>query len=293
MTRERIQEMRRAGITWVQPGVENLHTEALRLMDKGIQGWQNVQFLKMARELGLTLTWSILWGLPGEKDEWYGEMADWIPALEHIPPPTGFGRIQFDRYSVYHEEAQRFGLILFPIGSLSFVYPVGPADLDGLAYYFATEPGVGPLRYTIGELEAVSRTPGVQAMDEALNDWKISHEEGQPMLSMAQRGEVLEITDSRSCRSSERHVLTGLARAVCLACDAAPQQAKLAEIVARDHGITATDGQLAEITGKLLADRLILAMDGRFVGVALKGTPRALATEFPGGDFHISDPGYI
>lgn len=286
MTRDRVEEMLRAGITWVQPGVENLHSEVLRLMDKGIQGWQNVQFLKWARELGLRLTWSIIWGFPGEKDEWYEEMAGWLPALEHIPPPQALVRVRYDRYSVYHEQARRYGLILFPIGSMSFVYPVGPADLDGLAYFFATEPGTGPLRYVTAELEAVSRSPGVQTMDEAFSDWQSSHQEGEPVLSMADRGEELEITDSRSCRSSERHVLTGLARAVCLACDAAPRQAKLAEIVARDHGITATDGQIAEITSKLQADRLILAMDDRFIGLALKGTPPALASEFPGGDFH-------
>jgi len=81
-------------------------------------------------------------------------------------------------------------------------------------------------------------------------------------------------------------VLTGLARAACLACDAAPRQAKLAEIIARDHGITATDSQLAETISKLLADRLILAMDDRYIGLALKGTPPALATEFPGGDVY-------
>jgi len=41
-----------AGIMWVQPGIESLHSEVLALMDKGIQGWQNVQLLKWARELG-------------------------------------------------------------------------------------------------------------------------------------------------------------------------------------------------------------------------------------------------
>src|SRR4029077_7134134 len=53
-----------AGVMWVQPGIESLHSEVLALMDKGIQGWQNVQLLKWARELGLRLSWSILWGFP-------------------------------------------------------------------------------------------------------------------------------------------------------------------------------------------------------------------------------------
>jgi len=76
-----------AGIMWVQPGIESLHSEVLALMDKGIQGWQNVQLLKWARELGLRLSWSILWGFPGEKDDWYEDMAEWLPALAHLHGP--------------------------------------------------------------------------------------------------------------------------------------------------------------------------------------------------------------
>jgi ribosomal peptide maturation radical SAM protein 1 len=289
-TRERIEEMLRAGITWVQPGIENLHTEVLRLMDKGIQGWQNVQLMKWARELGLRLSWSILWGFPGEKDEWYEEMAGWIPALEHIPPPAATVKLRFDRYSVYHEQARKYGLILFPIGSLSFVYPVGAADLEGLAYFFSTEPGAGPLRYQDGEKEAVLKRAGIRAVRNAVFNWQVAHAaDSPPVLSMADRGGELEIIDSRSCRSSGRHVLTGLARAVCLACDAAPRQAKLAEIIARDHGITATDGQFAEITGKLLSDRLILPMDDRYMGLALKNAPRLPdSTQFPGGHVAVN-----
>ena len=135
-----------AGIMWVQPGIESLHSEVLRLMDKGIQGWQNVQLLKWARELGLRLSWSILWGFPGEKDDWYEDMAEWLPALAHLPPPAATPRVRYDRYSVYHEQASQQGLILFPIGTLSLVYPAGPGDLDALAYFFTTEPNSGPLR---------------------------------------------------------------------------------------------------------------------------------------------------
>jgi hypothetical protein len=67
----------RAGVTWVQPGIESLHSGVLKLMDKG------VQLLKWSRELGRRLSWSILWGFPGKKDDWYTDMAGWLPALEH------------------------------------------------------------------------------------------------------------------------------------------------------------------------------------------------------------------
>ena len=78
-------------------------------MDKGIGGWQNVQLLKWSRQLGLRLSWSILCGFPGEKDDWYTDMAGWLPALEHLQPPASTPRIRYDRHSVYQEQAQRPG----------------------------------------------------------------------------------------------------------------------------------------------------------------------------------------
>jgi len=282
--------MIRAGITWVQPGIESLHTEVLRLMDKGIQGWQNIQLLKWCRELGLPLFWSIIWGFPGEKDDWYREMAAWVPPLEHLQAPDAMNRIRFDRYSVYHENARRLGLILFPVDALSFVYPVGPADLEGLSYFFATEPGVGPLRYMSSVTEALSRTQGTQAVFNAIRDWRMAWVTGkESMLRMEDREGVLTITDSRSCARSDRHVLTGLARAVCLACDEAPRPGKLPGIIGRDFGLTATDDEIAAVTDRLISDRLVLAMDGRLVGLALRAKPAAMpdSTEFPGGYFSV------
>jgi hypothetical protein len=259
-------------------------------MDKGIQGWQNVQLLKWCSEFGLQLSWSVLSGFPGEKDEWYEEMAAWLPALEHLPAPAGTPRVRFDRYSVYEQHARRYGLILFPIGALSFVYPVTPADLDGLTYFYATEPGVGPQRHKAGEREAIAANPGVQAVCNLARDWGVAHVVGKPPeLWMEDRDGVLAITDSRGCARSARHVLTGLARAVCLACDDAPRPGKLPDIIGHDFGITATDDEIAAVTDKLISDRLVLAMDGRLVGLALRTRPRAMpdSSEFPGGYFSV------
>ena len=286
VTKERVQDMMRAGITWVQPGIENLHTEVLRLMDKGIQGWQNVQLLKWSRELGLRLDWSILWGFPGEKQEWYEAMASWVPALEHLQPPLNVVRIRYDRYSVYHEQARRYGLILFPLGGMSLVYPLGPADLHDLAPFFATEPNVGPYRYMKDVIDAMVGAPHAHAVFNAARDWRTAHEQRQPVLTGEDRDGVLEITDTRSCARSPRRTLTGLARAVCLACDAAPREDKLAEIIGRDFGLAATGSQIAEITHELVSDRLVLRMDGRLVGLHLPPDIPALAgdDESPGGN---------
>jgi len=276
-----------AGIMWVQPGIESLHSEVLRLMDKGIQGWQNVQLLKWARELGLRLSWSILWGFPGEKDDWYEDMAGWLPALAHLPPPAATPRVRYDRYSVYHEQASQQGLILFPIGTLSLVYPAGPGDLDALAYFFTTEPNSGPLRIIQTLSEAVTANPGIRAVTRAVRDWAAAHRSGElPVLTMEDRAGVLEITDTRACARTSRQLLTGLSRAVLLACDSAPRPARLAEVVGRDGGITASQDEIDAVVRKLRDDRLVLSMDDRLVGLVLHGpVPDHIPdySEFPGG----------
>jgi ribosomal peptide maturation radical SAM protein 1 len=287
VTKAQVAALVDAGITWVQPGIESLHSEVLALMDKGIQGWQNVQLLKWSRELGLRLSWSILWGFPGEKDDWYQDMAQWLPALTHLPPPAATPRVRFDRYSVYHEQARALGLILFPLGTLSLIYPVGPGDLDALTYFFTTEPGSGPLRIIESLNQAVTGNPGIGAVTQAVRGWAAAHHGGPlPVLTMEDRAGVLEITDTRACARTSRQLLTGLARAVLLACDAAPRPGRLAGIVGRDNGITASPDEIDAVVRKLLDDRLVLAMDDRLVGLVLRSpVPDRIPgySEFPGG----------
>jgi ribosomal peptide maturation radical SAM protein 1 len=287
VSRDQVAALVDAGITWVQPGIESLHSEVLRLMDKGIQGWQNVQLLKWARELGLRLSWSVLWGFPGEKDDWYEDMARWLPALTHLPPPAATPRVRFDRYSVYHERARALGLVLFPIGALSLVYPVGPGDLDALAYFFATEPDSGPLRIIQTLSEAVTNNPGIDAVTRGVRDWSAAHRGGElPVLAMEDRAGVLEITDTRACARTSRQLLTGLARAVLLACDSAPRPARLAGIVRREAGLPARQDEIDAVVRRLCDDRLVLPMDGRLVGLVLHGpVPGRIPdySEFPGG----------
>jgi ribosomal peptide maturation radical SAM protein 1 len=285
VSREQVKALVAAGVTWVQPGIESLHTDVLRLMDKGLQGWQNIQLLKWSRQLGLRLSWSLLWGFPGEKDDWYLDMSAWLPALEHLQPPAATPRVRFDRYSLYHEQAQRRGLILFPLGSMAAVYPVSPADLDGLTYFFSTEPGAGPLRYMQDLVSTVDRRPGIKALIAAARAWRGGYGGGkQPMLLMKDLSDKIVITDSRSCALTPQHVLAGLAREVYLACDAAPRRDRLAGLVG------ATEGQIEEIASRLVADRLALEIDGRLVALALSPDPPPLPdhTQFPGGHVYAT-----
>lgn len=291
LSRKHLETLVSAGITWVQPGIESLSSDVLRLMDKGVRAWQNLQLLKWSRELGLRLSWSMLWGFPGERDEDYQEIAGWLPMLEHLQPPSSLLHLRYDRYSVYHQNAKQLGMILMPVRAMSYVYPLAPADLDGLTYFFTTEAGPGPLDVNVtarGEL--AERRPGILAVGEAVSQWRTEFLVARPpILSMVDRDGVLDIVDSRRCARQPRVTLSGAVRAVCLACDTAPRGDHLAAILGSDFGIDVPADELAAIVARLSRDGLILPIDGRLVGLAVRDAVPALPhyTEFPGGHIYL------
>lgn len=315
LSRPQLELLARSGIRWIQPGIESLHSEVLRLMDKGVAGWQNIQLLKWCGELGIRLAWSVLWGFPGEKDDYYQEMAEWIPLLEHLQAPFGLNPLAYHRYSVYHAQAQRLGLILFPVTAMSYVYPVHDGDLDQLAYFFTNDPSRGKLD-PFGRNPDGSLRPGVQATLEGIERWIANaHSRRPPVLSMTDHDGELDIVDTRGCATKAFRTLTGLDRAVLLACDSSPRPEHLAEAVrrggfgdavdARDAGdvldvldpgnatdfASATDAEVAAAAARLVADKLILPIDGRLVGLAVNGAgaPMPGQHEFPGGELRLPE----
>lgn len=292
LSRKHVEALVAAGITWVQPGIESLHSEVLTLMDKGVRAWQNIQLLKWSRELGLRLSWSLLWGFPGEQDEWYGEVARFIPLLEHLQAPGGLARLRYDRYSVYHQQAEQGGLSLQPIPAMSYVYPDG-TDLDGLAYFFTIDTaGDGPVlaASAIGNLP---HRPGVKAMREAAFRWRDAFAAAsRPILSVTDRDGILRFVDTRECAIAHRFTLADLDRAVYLATDRAPRAERIADAATQEHGVTATGGQVAASVRKLVAAGLVLPVDGRLISLAIPGVLPDLPADdqFPGGYVDMTKP---
>ena len=135
--------------------------------------------------------------------------------------------------------------------------------------------------------EAVTSNPGIRAVTRAVRDWSAAHRGGDlPVLASQDRAGVLEITDTRAAPAPRAKPLTGLSRAVLLACDSAPRPARLAGIVGRDNGHHGQPGRDRRGVRKLRDDRLVLSMDDRLVGLVLHGpVPDHIPddSEFPGG----------
>lgn len=136
ITAEEIKTFCDTGIRCVQPGVEALSTESLKLMRKGVSAFNNVRFLKDCIRYHLFAEWNILLFSPGERDEVYQKYETDIPRLVHLQPPIDVFPIEFVRDSCYFEEAQKIGLDLEPHESLFYIYPFDKQTIAGLAFRF-------------------------------------------------------------------------------------------------------------------------------------------------------------
>lgn len=287
LSREKILLLKQAGINWIQPGIESLHSNVLDLMDKGVKGWQNIQLLKWCREYGIRVSWSILFNFPGEEDEWYTEMEEWIPQLEHLQAPAGLIPLRYDRFSVYHTKATALGLDLQPYSAMFDVYGLPATELNELAYFFVDRGDYDPFGKA-GPVHS-KKTDSKQFFQftEKVKAWRENFWQAtSPILCMEEKGDTVIIFDTRSCAKQFRNVLTGLARAIVLLSDSGCSSTALNKALEHDFKLTASENELAKTITELKDWGYIIEIDGRYLNLAVQGEIPLLpgSINFPGGN---------
>ncbi|WOH75465.1 RiPP maturation radical SAM C-methyltransferase [Bradyrhizobium sp. NDS-1] len=282
LKRHEVEKLAAAGVRWIQPGIESLDTRVLKLMRKGTSSAHNVQLLKWCRQHGVRVSWSLLWGFPGESDAWYAEMAPLLPLLHHLQPGPAV-RLRYQRYSPYHYAAEKHGLKLRPAVSYRYVYPLSERDLVDQVYYFedSEDDDVG------GHFAARSanRRPGLSAVAKGIDAWlKAWCEPRLSMLSMRDSGDEIIVEDTRAIAVEREHRVRGLARKILLAADEGLPETRLREQLS---GTNVMQAEIEAAIADMIARKLIVRLDARLVGLALwqPYTPIPPMTAFPGGYF--------
>lgn len=255
LKKDQVRALADAGVTRIQPGVESLSDEVLKLMRKGVTALQNVQLLKWCRELGVTPYWNLLWGFPDESPDEYARMARLVPLLSHLSPPTGVSGLRLDRFSPGFDDAERLGFLdVAAMPSYGAVYPFPPERVANLAYSFTfrARGAASAETYAAPLLRAVAR-------------WKRAAD-SSALFSVA-AGEALWVFDLRAVARRPLTVLRGLPRLLHDACDAATSVRALGEAVRSECGLAreAVDAALAA----LVRDRLVLADGERRLALAV------------------------
>jgi ribosomal peptide maturation radical SAM protein 1 len=181
--------MARGGVVLVQPGIESLSADALRIMRKGVTPALNLRLLRNAAELGMGVIWSFLYGFPGERAETYGEIARLLPLFSHFHPPVSCTRIRLDRFSPNYERAAELGFSnVVPVPAYGAIYDVPREALAELAYFFDAD------------APTAAREADMASLREAIRDWRQSWYDAPttPQLSLVEVGDGGLIKDTRS-----------------------------------------------------------------------------------------------
>jgi ribosomal peptide maturation radical SAM protein 1 len=256
LRKNQLRLLKRAGMDNLQPGIESLSTEVLKLMRKGCTALQCVQFLKWASELGIQVAWNFLMGFPGEEPEEYTRLAEMVPALFHLQPPWSAGLIRLDRFSPHFNDTKGFGITnARPAANYGLVYPFPEASLRRLAFFFDFD-------YADGRDPSTYTAP----LAEMIEYWRANYCPGA--LTSVSNGQSFVIHDRRPGAKQARFELTGLEKAAYEYCDAA-------------HTLEAIHGHLLGLGYAVdretlrhrlegwVGDRLMLGEGDRFLSLAV------------------------
>jgi ribosomal peptide maturation radical SAM protein 1 len=255
LTKDQLLTLRAAGVHTIQPGIESLSTDVLKIMRKGTTAVQNLQLLKWCKEIGIKAYWNFIFGFPGEDPDEYGKMAALIPAIPHLQPPVSVGPIRLDRFSPNLVSASELGFSnVRPDRSYRHVYALPDGDLDHLAYYFEHdyEDAREPESYA-GQLR------------DAVRCW---HEQsaGRGLL-YADHGDTLAVWDFRPGADQTVTILEGSDRELYLYCD----QYRSRQNVHAFLSARGVDGSCADATlEQLVTSRLVVELDQRYLSLAVR-----------------------
>jgi hypothetical protein len=236
-------------------------------MRKGVTGLQNLRLLKWAAELGVDVSWNLLYGFPGEDPAEYARMAELVPRITHLQPPfSGCRRVRIDRFSPLFFDRERFGLNkLRPFPAYEAVFGLPPDRLAKLAYFFEAE----------GTDGAETAHAAYQDLSDAVDGWIGSL--GDSSFSSLRRGDRLLLFDRRPGWGPHERVLEGLEKDVLAACEEGATALSLSQATG------APEREFGRVLRALERDRLVVAIDEQYLSLAVAmdrwvppGTPEAL-----------------
>lgn len=134
MTRAQMGGLARGGFIHLQPGLESLVPEVLEMVKKGTTPIINLCFLRRTRELGINAYWNMLYGLPGERAEWYEALLSRLPLFFHLASPDVV-EFSLERFSPYFDHPDKYQVrIKGPLPGYRFVWDLPDAEIQELCF---------------------------------------------------------------------------------------------------------------------------------------------------------------
>lgn len=258
LKKDQIKLLREAGVKTIQPGIESLSNNVLRIMRKGVSTLQNIQFLKWCAELDVSPYYNIIWGFPGESPADYEDMTQLIPLVTHLRPPSGSSIIRIDRFSPNFNENMKLGIgELAPFPAYHYVYPFEPEVVSNLAYFF--EP-----KYR----ETTVKPGHVRDLANSIKNWRESYQNSD--LFFMEKGPKLLIWDMRPTAKEPLVVLDDYFKLAYLACDEVRTPKQIFDSSLESSGELVSESRLHDALDSFVDRSLMIREGNQYLSLAYR-----------------------
>lgn len=257
LRKEQVRMLRESRITRIQPGIESLNSNVLRIMRKGVSATQNIQLLRWCAEYMVRPYWNLLVGFPGEDPADYERQAEIVPLLMHLTPPDFLLPVRLDRFSPMYVHPDEMGVRnIRAFRPYSYIYPFSDEDIKSIAYFFEFDydDNRDPRTYT-------------SDLEHQLNIWTSEGNHGQ-LTSLVDR-DALVICDTRAVAVQAEYRLVGLRRAVYEYCDQAHSRSQIETHLAPLPFDQINDADLDTVLDEFVTAKIALYEDGRYLSLAV------------------------
>lgn len=193
LTISQLRKLKSAGVYSIQPGIESLNTDVLRLMNKGATGIRNVFLLKWAKYLGIKVLWNLLYGVPGENQTNYLQQIEWMRLIHHLDPPNGPVRIVLERFSPLHSNPERHNLYrVRPEGLYNILYSDLGVNVNQSCYSFDYE------------TNSILPHSSIENLKAAVQSWRKAYTQGSLLYYCRSPSGFIVVNDYRKENSIRR-----------------------------------------------------------------------------------------
>ena len=251
------------GFIQFQPGIESLQDDMLKLMNKGCRAIKQIETLKFYRTYNAIVSWNLLCGFPGEREEYMAQIVELIPLIMHLQSPNQIIHIVYHRYGEYTENPERYGLSIRPSKAYDFAF----ADRDFInrtAYVFEPTDDAELAKYygcqNMGEAYAQA--------DKLVERW-LEERNNPQRLDMDDTGDEINIYDMRNIAVHSAYKLTGLCAEIYRACRYVKTETSLAKIFP-DTSVENIRDELA----RFCDDKLMIKIGSEYLALAVDANPK-------------------
>jgi ribosomal peptide maturation radical SAM protein 1 len=260
--KETLAAMANSGVDTIFMGIESLSTPVLKLMRKGHTALDAIEVLKWGQESGISITWNMIFNVPGEKSTYYEQMADLMKSLTHLHPPFNLISLDFCRSSVYFEEAKEYGIEL-----------LDPEPMHDPIFHLAlTVDNDIPIRNLAGKLKAqYTQTDQtiINLCRESLKHWKANYSLNMGKLAYRQGQGFLNIYDQRSGLPQEVYTLGLPESKIYLACNSPKSVDEVWMSLDDDDKLGLNKEEVKEFLDMVTQNRLTYEENGKYLSLAI------------------------